>query len=155
MAAFELSAAVLGVATTMHAALGMVRTHRSPHARSRLWSLPSVVLAVSPWFAPGAAYVAAGLFLHLGWVLVYRRLFGGIQADAAVPQPGPLDFVPLKVLSLIDVSPTVRSFRLTRPRGLTFEAGQFLTVRVHVDGKPFMRCYSVSSAPAAPFPRSR
>jgi ferredoxin-NADP reductase len=30
----------------------------------------------------------------------------------------------------------------------TYDAGQFLTFRVHVDGEPHVRCYSMSSAPA-------
>jgi ferredoxin-NADP reductase len=31
---------------------------------------------------------------------------------------------------------------------LPYEAGQFLTFRMHVDGEPHVRCYSMSSAPA-------
>jgi ferredoxin-NADP reductase len=41
----------------------------------------------------------------------------------------------------------IKTFRVMRPEGFDFAAGQFLTVRVQVDGKPLVRCYSISSAP--------
>lgn len=60
-------------------------------------------------------------------------------------EPG--GFVAVSVLAVLDESPTVRTFRLARPASWTFEAGQFLTVRAQVDGRPQVRCYSISSAP--------
>jgi ferredoxin-NADP reductase len=37
--------------------------------------------------------------------------------------------------------------RLARPEGFDFQPGQFVPVRVQIDGKPHVRCYSISSAP--------
>ena len=70
---------------------------------------------------------------------------------ASAPQGAarPKDFVPVPVLAIYNETPTIRTFRLSRPPGFDFEAGQFLTVRMQVDGKPHVRCYSISSAPEA------
>jgi ferredoxin-NADP reductase len=54
------------------------------------------------------------------------------------------------VLAIFDEAPDIRTFRFARPEGFDFKAGQFLTVRVRVDGKDVARCYSISSAPATP-----
>jgi ferredoxin-NADP reductase len=35
------------------------------------------------------------------------------------------------------------------PDGFEFEAGQFLTLRIHADGREHVRCYSISSSPDA------
>jgi ferredoxin-NADP reductase len=43
----------------------------------------------------------------------------------------------------------IKTFRMARPEGFAFAAGQFLTVRVSIDGKPHVRCYSISSSPEA------
>ncbi len=43
----------------------------------------------------------------------------------------------------------IRTFRLARPDGFDFVAGQFLPVRVKADGRDHVRCYSISSSPAA------
>lgn len=59
-------------------------------------------------------------------------------------------FVPLTVLATIDETPDIRTFRLSRPEDFTFQAGQFLPVRVRVDGRDHVRCYSISSAPEVP-----
>ena len=53
------------------------------------------------------------------------------------------------MLAVLEESPTIRTFRLARPAPFTFDAGQFLTVRVQVDGQAHVRCYSISSAPEA------
>ncbi|RPJ81844.1 MAG: hypothetical protein EHM13_09835, partial [Acidobacteria bacterium] len=68
-------------------------------------------------------------------------------ANAAAGSTG---FVPLTVLAVRDETPTIRTFRVERPKDFAFEAGQFLTVRVQVDNKPLVRCYSLSSAPETP-----
>jgi ferredoxin-NADP reductase len=59
------------------------------------------------------------------------------------------DFIAVPVLAVLDESPSIRTFRMARPEGFAFQAGQFLTVRVQVDGQPHVRCYSISSAPEA------
>jgi ferredoxin-NADP reductase len=51
------------------------------------------------------------------------------------------------VLAAFDETPDIKTIRLTRPDGFEFSAGQFIAVRVRVDGKDCSRCYSVSSAP--------
>jgi ferredoxin-NADP reductase len=70
----------------------------------------------------------------------------GTTAAAA---PRSRDFVPVSILAVHDETPSIKTFRMVRPPGFDFEAGQFLTVRVQVDGKPHVRCYSISSAPEA------
>lgn len=39
---------------------------------------------------------------------------------------------------------------MLRPEGCDFDAGQFVPVRIRVDGREYVRCYSISSAPHAP-----
>ena len=51
------------------------------------------------------------------------------------------------VLSVFDETPVIKTIRVARPEGFEFEAGQFVTVRIRVDGKEYARCYSISSAP--------
>jgi ferredoxin-NADP reductase len=48
-----------------------------------------------------------------------------------------------------DETPTIRTFRLARPEGFDFTAGQFLPVRVRAEGREHVRCYSISSSPEA------
>jgi len=57
------------------------------------------------------------------------------------------DFVPVPVLALVEETPTIKTIRLARPGNFEFEAGQFLTVRIRIEGKEYARCYSLSSAP--------
>lgn len=59
---------------------------------------------------------------------------------------------PLVCRQIVDVTHDVKSFVFERPDGasLTFLAGQYLTVRVDVDGVPMERCYTISSAPTRP-----
>jgi ferredoxin-NADP reductase len=53
------------------------------------------------------------------------------------------------VLSVIAETTDIRTFRIARPEGFAFKAGQFVAVRVRADGKEHVRCYSISSAPGA------
>jgi ferredoxin-NADP reductase len=53
------------------------------------------------------------------------------------------------VLNVIAETPDIRTFRIARPEGFEFSAGQFIAVRVRAEGKEHVRCYSVSSAPAS------
>lgn len=59
------------------------------------------------------------------------------------------NFAPVTVLAVVEETPTIKTIRLARPEGFEFEAGQFLTVRIRVDGHEYARCYSLSSAPEA------
>ena len=68
---------------------------------------------------------------------------------AALDHPGGTGFTPQPVLAVFQETEDIRTFRVLRPEGLGFTAGQFMTVRVQVDGKPLVRCYSISSAPEA------
>jgi hypothetical protein len=57
----------------------------------------------------------------------------------------------LKVASIYIETPLVKTFRFANPTGedlpFTYEAGQFLTLGVTVDGKPVKRSYSIGSHP--------
>jgi ferredoxin-NADP reductase len=53
------------------------------------------------------------------------------------------------VLAVFQETEDIRTFRMLRPEDFEYAAGQFLTVRVQVDGKPLVRCYSISSPPGA------
>ena len=60
-------------------------------------------------------------------------------------------FHPLRVARVIRETADASSFVLELPDDLreafTYEAGQFCTFRVRVDGQPHLRCYSMSSSP--------
>ncbi len=53
------------------------------------------------------------------------------------------------MLAVFDETPEIRTIRMARPEGFEFQAGQFLTVQVQLDGRPATRCYSISSSPDA------
>ena len=61
-------------------------------------------------------------------------------------------FHPLRVARVVHETADARSFVLDIPAELAgayaYDAGQFLTFRVCIDGEPYLRCYSMSSAPA-------
>jgi ferredoxin-NADP reductase len=60
-------------------------------------------------------------------------------------------FHPLRIGRVVDETADARSFVLDVPEDLrpayTYEAGQFCTFRVWIDGSPHLRCYSMCSAP--------
>jgi 3-ketosteroid 9alpha-monooxygenase subunit B len=71
-------------------------------------------------------------------------------------QPGAVrdhGFHPLRIRRVVRETAEAASFVLDVPVDLTaafaYEAGQFLTFRVHLDGEVHHRCYSMSSSPAA------
>jgi ferredoxin-NADP reductase len=144
-------------------------------AGARPWALlPSLLLSASPWLFPDFAPIAAGLVLHLGWFVACETLIPGMKpvegapapparfspaggarqrgggAPPGVPAPASRDFIPAAVLAVVEETPSIRTFRLARPASFPFTAGQFLTVRVLVDGQPHVRCYSISSSPESP-----
>jgi ferredoxin-NADP reductase len=51
------------------------------------------------------------------------------------------------VLAVFNETDDIKTIRMVRPEGFDFAAGQFIVVRVRVDGKDCSRCYSVSSPP--------
>lgn len=159
---FTVPSSVLAIATTVHLAMAAVCNHR--HARAgavSLWALPSVALALAPWVFPTALGLAAGFGMQVLW-LSAATLIGGprpisLPPPAPAPPPraraaregAPSPFIQVPVLATIDETPDIKTIRVSRPPEFDFEAGQFLTLRVQVDGTPLARCYSISSPPAA------
>lgn len=159
----------LAAATTAHLAFAALCNHR--HQGSRVASplaLVSLALAGAPWMFPSAAGLAAGLLAQIGWFAVCSRLAAPVTAPAparptparppaAAPPPRasragdqrPKGFVQTPILSVIPESDAIKTFRLARPEGFDFTPGQFLTLRIRADGRDVVRCYSISSAPAA------
>ncbi|HXD15684.1 MAG TPA: 2Fe-2S iron-sulfur cluster-binding protein [Vicinamibacterales bacterium] len=75
------------------------------------------------------------------------------RATVAAPAPpraeASRDFVQVPVIAVLDEARGIKTFRLGRPDGFEFKAGQFLTIRLRADGKEHARCYSISSRPEA------
>lgn len=145
----------LALATTLHLALASLRNHRSAGTGSvSSLAVPSLALAGLPWILPTASGVIAGIAVHVVWFLVCERLTTSRPpvAPPVPPRPAPIrparSFVSTPVLWVCDETPTIKTFRVARPDGFTFAAGQFVTVRVRVEGKDYARCYSISSAPS-------
>jgi ferredoxin-NADP reductase len=156
----------LAAATTVHlAAAALVNhAHQGPRAVSPL-ALVSAVLAAAPWAFPTGVGVLGGFAIHLVWAAVCARLAPPIERSApppthsarpaAVPRSTrstdgrPRGFVQTPVLAVLAESADIKTFRLARPDGFDFTPGQFLTVRLRTDGNEVVRCYSLSSAPAA------
>jgi formate dehydrogenase gamma subunit len=83
------------------------------------------------------------------WPRVTISEMGPVPADrdrdSAAEAEG--DAVQLPVVAVLDQTPDVRSFRLARPKGFDFEAGQYLTLGLSVNRRPMSRSFSISSAP--------
>lgn len=156
---------VLSFVTTLHLAAILLLSHRRAGPGRRTLLLPSVALAGLAWVLNEQAWLLAGLAAQAAWVLACEKLIAGGGAPAASTRlaaaarpAGPVapgrpasasGFVPVKVLAVVDETPEIRTFRMERPRGFSFRAGQFLMVRVEAGGKEEVRCYSISSAPEA------
>lgn len=143
----------------------VMRRHRSrPSGGDVLILTPALFLACLTWIAPEAPLIGAGLAAHLAWFVFCEKQFpppqlAAAQAAAATTLPRPvLQSLPapsapasipltIPVLAVFDETPDVKTFRLLRPDGFDFDAGQFLTVRVQVEGRTVQRAYSISSAP--------
>ena len=148
--------------TALHLALASLRRHRA--AGRPLVSPfvgPSFLFIALPWVWTTSLALAAGAGLHLAW-FVACELFappvgrpgappGGaraaVQPAAVSPPARPAATVSASVLAVLDEASDIKTLRLARPDGFDFLPGQFLAVRVLVDGKPHVRCYSISSAP--------
>lgn len=161
----------LAFATTVHAAMLVLRLHRGRMPRVLLLALPSLALSAAPWAMPTTGGVLASLAVHLVWFVACEWLAPppaaparasapagraatrpGTERTAALGQGGTAakGFVTVPVLAVHEETAAIRTFRLARPAGFTFKAGQFLTVRIQADGRPLTRCYSISSAPETP-----
>ncbi len=167
---------LLALVTTFHLALAALRNHKG-RGVSPLSSLAlvSVALAGLPWYFPSVSGLIAGGLIHAVWFVVCERVTGSSSpqavssarpaartADArrpaaqspaggirgAAPRPANA-FVAAAVLAVVDETPDIRTFRIKRPEGFTYQAGQFVPVRVKIDGQDHVRCYSISSAPEA------
>ena len=147
-----------------------LRHHRrpGPGVFSAL-TLISLALVVTPWVFPSVMGLALGLGAHVLWFSACERLApqharGQASADgqeparaqAPSPAPKPTDpaprppaFVQVPVLAVFEETPDIRTFRMARPEGFEFVSGQFLPIRVRIDGREHVRCYSISSSPAA------
>lgn len=164
-----LAPAVLAFATTLHLALVVLGGHRMGRGATLYFvTAISLLFAGSPWLMPTPLGMAAGFAAHIGWFLACRTLLIApahppaqapvpVAAKLAAPARGiahaarhqPKSFVQAPVLAVFDETPDIRTFRLGRPDGFEFTAGQFLTVRMRTDGREQVRCYSISSAPGA------
>jgi ferredoxin-NADP reductase len=159
----------LALLSSAHVALAVLRQHRSRPGVVRIALVAiSYAFAASPWAAPSVAIAAATLLAHALWLIATDRLAmaaprarpatltpGGPapngRAAPPVAAPAPAaparGFEPVSVLAVIEEAPDIRTFRLARPDGFGFRAGQFLPVRLRVNGAEQVRCYSISSAP--------
>jgi ferredoxin-NADP reductase len=145
-------AAALAFITTLHCGLLLLRNYRSGKT-ARLAILPSIVFMAAPWVLASPPWLAFGLAAHIAWFVACERLLPSPAVSAprpvaAKPVTPPRGFQPLAVLAVLPETSEIRSFRLTRPEGFKFTAGQFVMVRVSIDGKALVRCYSITSSPS-------
>jgi ferredoxin-NADP reductase len=165
------ASSILAVATTVHLAMASLRNHRRVVAGpiSPL-AFVSLAFGLSPWLLPSIPGVVLGFVLHAAWFAACELATPPALARAAGPavvgaaNPSAVShpqtrtapaarpvassgFVQAPVLATVDETPDIKTIRLARPAGFDFEAGQFLTVTIRVDGKDYARCYSISSAP--------
>ena len=142
-------------ATAIHVALAILRRHRAGQGGLRsAFVLPSFLFSVTPWIWPSPAAVGVALVAHVAWFAICEAL--APPSTAAPRRSTPVDdrkavatnrFETTSVVAVLDEANDIKTFRLGRPHGFEFAAGQFVPVRVRVDGKPHVRCYSVSSSP--------
>ncbi|HET9271667.1 MAG TPA: iron-sulfur cluster-binding domain-containing protein [Vicinamibacterales bacterium] len=158
--------ALLATATAGHLALAALRRHRSRSANALSpFVLPSFLFSAAPWVFPSPLALAIGAAAHLAWFVACEVLspppaappvpksasipVAARQAPSAVSTQASGGFVSTPVLAALDETADVKTLRVARPAGFDFEPGQFVPVRVTVDGRPHVRCYSISSAPQA------
>jgi len=149
----------------VHVSLTAVRRHRSAAGVLNPLVLPSALASVTPWIWPSAGVVFTVLAVHLVWMWLCERLspprapervrrlsdesMTGSRTASTTAAAPPSMFLTTPVLAVLDETPDIRTFRFARPPDLTFRAGQFVPIRVSIDGKPHIRCYSISSSPDA------
>lgn len=155
--------AVLSFVSTLHLAATLLNAHRGAGAGQRALLLPSAAFGVLAWVLPAPAWLLAGLAAQAAWLFACERIPRPAAPRAAPAPATPASpaagrpaasassgFVPVKVLSTVDETPEIRTFRLERPAGFDFRPGQFLMVRIATGGSDLVRCYSISSSPEAP-----
>ncbi len=152
--------------TALHLAMAILRRHR---ASGRMFLspfvLPSFLFIAAPWVWPTPLGIIGGFGVHAVWLFVCEWLApprpqpARVSVRSAAPDSAKAStasglkpttgaaFVPTTVLAVLDEAKDIKTFRLARPEGFEFSPGQFLAVRVQIDGKPHVRCYSISSAP--------
>jgi ferredoxin-NADP reductase len=161
------ASSVLAFVTTLHLGLTALRNHRRQSGTAGILLVAvSVCFVAMPWLLPSPAGIAIGLVAHAAWFVACERLRGSAEREkpAMIGEPSAATrrgtrpartsastrrFTELQVLAVVDETPDIRTFRLARPAGLTFLPGQFLTVRLQIDGRDATRCYSISSSPQA------
>lgn len=167
------SSSALAFFTTLHLALALLRKERSFGGGFRLLLLPSFVFTAAPWLLPSPLGLTVGLLSHLAWFTACEKLLPVAAPAAPRPASGartttrpeaatpfspsrasspsapPPGFVATPVLAVFDETPEIRTFRLVRPKGFEFRAGQFLSVRIPAGSKTAVRCYTISSSPDA------
>lgn len=173
------TSSILGVVTTIHLALAALANHRHARGTPvSATAAVSILFAASPWLLPSVPGVALGLALHVIWFGICewlkpaaapspaaaraattstagRTASPGRPLPAAPARSAPAGttsrgFVAAPIIAVIAETPSIRTIRFARPEGFHFEAGQFVTVRIQVDGREHARCYSISSAPSTP-----
>jgi len=150
--------------TSIHIAMALVRRHRTAgQSIASPFVLPSFLFALAPWIWFTPIGLLTGFVAHVVWFMVCewsapRTMPAAASRTAAVGKQPALSkaessrrmaFIPATVIAVLDESPEIKTFRLRRPEGFEFQPGQFLTVRLLTDGKPQVRCYSISSPPHA------
>lgn len=161
------ASSVLAFVTTLHLGIAALINHRRQSGAAGILLVGvSLGLVTTPWLMPATVGLGVGLAAHAAWLAVCERLArqAGRGADVVpaarsgeVPRrarpartsPWTRQFTELAVLAVVDETPEIRTFRLARPAGFTFQPGQFITVRLEIDGRDVTRCYSISSSPEA------
>lgn len=156
--------------TAVHLTLAALRHHRARSSVVNPFVLPSFLLAVTPWIWPSPLALTLAMAAHVIWVAICEILAPAPAAPqerrpatpsatrpaaprsqqttrTAAASSGPAGFTETSVLAVIEEATDIRTFRLSRPQGFDFTAGQFVPVRVSIDAKPHVRCYSISSSP--------
>lgn len=155
-------------ATAAHLALTALLRHRSGAGLFSPRVVVSMLASIAPWIWPSTGLVVAALAGHLAWLWLCERLWPRVPRRPAAPvapppiaasvanrspspqtpapSPSPM-FCTAPVLAVLEETPEIRTFRFARPDNFAFTAGQFVPVRVSIDGKPHVRCYSISSSP--------
>jgi ferredoxin-NADP reductase len=110
-----------------------------------------------------------GLLLHLGWFASCERWLpeSATSSPPSAKSPSPAarstaktsspkktsapagGFVQVPVIGAFAETEDITTFRMARPEGFAFSAGQFTSVKINIDGHPVVRCYTISSAPEA------
>src|SRR5690349_2101062 len=142
----------------MHLAMAFVRRHRSGSRLVSPFVLPSFLLAATPWLWTSSVALIVAATAHVVWFVVCELLAPRAVPSAGRPTavepprrsaPVTSGFVSTSVLAVLEEASDIKTFRLVRPDTFSFTAGQFVAVRVSIDGKPHVRCYSISSSPEA------